>query len=92
MFWTKDGKETVETIDKNPNFDLILMDINMPIMTGHEALKELQKKGVKIPVIAQTAYATDDQKHEILNLGYNDYILKPITFQSLLQKISKFLD
>ena len=90
--WAKDGKEALEIIDQEPDFDLILMDINMPIMTGHEALKELLNKGYKIPVVAQTAYATDEQRDEILSLGYSDYILKPITFPLLLQKISRFLN
>ncbi|MCK5168349.1 MAG: cache domain-containing protein [Bacteroidales bacterium] len=92
IYWAKDGKEAVDLVEKNPDFDLILMDINMPIMTGHEALKHLINKGYNMPVIAQTAYATEEQRYDILDLGYSDYILKPITFQSLLQKLSKFLD
>ncbi|PLX12609.1 MAG: hypothetical protein C0597_13000 [Marinilabiliales bacterium] len=90
--WAKDGYQVIQMVDQDPNYDLILMDINMPIMTGHEALEKLKEKGVDIPVVAQTAYATDDQRYEIRDLGYSDYILKPITFQALLQKISKFLD
>ena len=92
IYWAKDGKETVDMVEKDPDFDLILMDINMPIMTGHEALKHLINKGYNMPVIAQTAYATEEQRYEIIDLGYSDCILKPITFQSLLQKLSKFLD
>ena len=90
--WAKDGTEALDILDKEPNFDLILMDINMPIMNGHEALKHIINQGFKMPVIAQTAYATDEQKYEILNLGYSDYILKPITFQKLINILSKFLD
>jgi len=92
IFWAKDGKEAVDMIERDSDFDLILMDINMPIMTGHEALKLLINKGYNIPVIAQTAYATEEQRYEIIDLGYSDCILKPITFQSLLQKLSRFLD
>lgn len=92
IFWAKDGKEAISMVDKNPDYDLILMDINMPIMNGHEALKYLNDKGYKIPVIAQTAYATDEHSNEILDLGYQDYILKPITLERLLHKLSKFLD
>lgn len=92
IFWAQNGKEVVDMVEESPDYDLILMDINMPIMNGHEALKILIEKNYKIPVIAQTAYATDEQRNEILELGYNDYILKPITFQSLLQKLLKFLD
>lgn len=90
--WAKNGKEVIELVKEKPEVDLILMDINMPVMNGHEALKELIKKGFTIPVVAQTAYATEDQQDEILNLGYSDYILKPITVHLLMQKISRFLN
>ena len=88
--WAKDGSQVIKMVDQDPNYDLILMDINMPIMTGHQALEKLKEKGVDIPVIAQTAYETDDQRHEISDLGYSDYILKPITLEALLQKIWTF--
>ncbi len=91
IFWAKDGKEVLKMVKEEPNYDLILMDINMPIMTGHEAVEKLKASGCKVPVIAQTAYASDDQRFEMQEIGYSDYILKPITFQALLQKISKFL-
>ncbi len=89
--WAKNGLEALQIVENNPRIDLILMDINMPVMNGHEALQEIQSKGYTVPVIAQTAYATEDQHDEILNLGYSDYILKPITLGLLIQKISKFL-
>ena len=92
IFWAKDGKEVLRMVEKEPDYDLILMDINMPIMTGHDALEKLKESGCEIPVVAQTAYASDDQRYEMQDLGYSDYILKPITFQVLLQKISKFLN
>lgn len=92
IFWAQDGHQVLKMIDQDPEFDLILMDINMPIMNGHEALKNIREQGYKTPVVAQTAYATDEQRHEIEDLGYDDYILKPITLQSLYQKISRFLD
>ena len=68
------------------------MDINMPKMNGNEALVYLKNKGVKIPIVAQTAYATDDKIEEIVALGYDDYILKPIELDYLLKILSKFLD
>lgn len=92
IIWAKNGEQAVQLVEQKPNIDLILMDINMPVMNGHEALKELQDRGYRMPVIAQTAYATEEQHDEILNLGYSDYILKPITFNLLMQKISRFLN
>lgn len=90
--WAKNGQEALQIIENNPHINLILMDINMPVMNGHEALQEILSRGYNVPVIAQTAYATEEQHDEILNLGYSDYILKPITLGLLMQKISKFLN
>ncbi|OFX82797.1 MAG: hypothetical protein A2W99_14125 [Bacteroidetes bacterium GWF2_33_16] len=90
--WAKDGKEVLDNVDKTPDFDLILMDIQMPILNGHEALKQLKLKGIQIPIIAQTAYAMETDRQEIIDLGYDDYIIKPIEINLLLNKISKFLN
>ncbi|MDY6801131.1 MAG: cache domain-containing protein [Bacteroidota bacterium] len=90
--WAKNGEEVVQMIEKNKNFDLILMDIQMPKMNGHNAFKHIRNHGVNIPVIAQTAYAMDSDIKEIKNLGYNDYIIKPIEIKKLFEKITKYLD
>ena len=92
IHWAQDGKEVIEKVKHSSDFDVILMDINMPKMNGNEALIYLKNNGVKIPIIAQTAYATDDKINEIANIGYDDYILKPIYLDSLLKILSKFLD
>src|SRR6056297_575107 len=90
--WAKNGEEVVQMIKKNKNYDLILMDIQMPKMNGHKAFKQLRNHGINIPVIAQTAYAMDSDINEIKNLGYNDYIIKPIEINKLFEKIRKFID
>jgi len=90
--WARDGNQAVNMIEDNPDFDLILMDINMPVMNGHEAVEMIREKGHEIPVIAQTAYATDENQEEMFSIGYQDYILKPIGLKQLIQKMSKYLD
>ncbi|MEE4197761.1 MAG: cache domain-containing protein [Bacteroidales bacterium] len=92
IFWAKDGEELIAMVEKNKNYDLILMDIQMPKMNGHNAFKHLRKKGINIPVIAQTAYAMEGDIQEIKNMGYNDYIIKPIEISSLYEKIATILD
>ena len=92
IHWAHDGQEVIEKAKNSSDFDIILMDINMPKMNGNEALIYLKNKGVKIPIVAQTAYATDDKIHEIVKIGYDDYILKPIEFDYLIKILSKFLD
>jgi len=71
--------------------DLILMDINMPEKNGYEALIEIRKQNINIPIIAQTAYALKTEKEQCLNAGFNDYISKPISQEELLMAIKSNL-
>lgn len=83
------GKDVVEICEKNPKIDVILMDIKMPQMDGIEAFKAIRQFNEQIPVIAQTAYAIENDKRELLSLGFTDYIAKPIKENNLLNLINK---
>jgi signal transduction histidine kinase len=87
--WAKNGHEALATI--NENIDAVLMDINMPEMSGVEAFHELRKVNQTIPVIAQTAYAMADEKEQLTGMGFNGYITKPIAKNDLLQVLNLFL-
>ncbi|MCH7402949.1 response regulator [Belliella kenyensis] len=90
----KNGKQVLEKLAKE-DFDLILMDINMPIMDGIECTKSIRslsdKKKASIPVIAITGnyknYTLDDFK----KAGLNDYIQKPLDYDKLLATVKKHL-
>ena len=85
------GKEVLEILEEGIKIDLILLDIQMPIMSGYEVCPILKDKYSTIPVIAQTAYVmAEDEKH-LLELGCNDIITKPIDFDELLEMISTYL-
>ena len=89
------GQEAVEHY-KNEQFDLILMDINMPIMDGISATKEilkLQKEEnyYKIPIIALTANSVAGDKEKYLNIGMDNYLSKPIIFEELKKCIESYL-
>ncbi len=90
--WAKNGEEVIQMVEKDPNYNLILMDIQMPKMNGHNAFKQLKSLGINIPVIAQTAYAMDSDIKEIKTLGYHDYLIKPIEINTLFDKLKKFLN
>ncbi|AWH75448.1 hypothetical protein DCS32_15145 [Dokdonia sp. Dokd-P16] len=85
------GKEAVELVHKNCNIDLVLMDINMPIMDGNEALEEIRKTNKEITIIAQTGLAMSGDKEKMLNAGFDDYISKPISTAQLISTINKHL-
>ncbi|AEE20411.1 PAS domain-containing protein [Dokdonia sp. 4H-3-7-5] len=85
------GKEAVELVHKNSNIDLVLMDINMPIMDGNEALEEIRKTNKELTIIAQTGLAMSGDKEKMLNAGFDDYISKPISTTILTNTINKHL-
>jgi signal transduction histidine kinase/CheY-like chemotaxis protein len=92
LVFAKDGKEAVEKFfDSSP--DIILMDIMMPVMDGHQAFSQISKGTSKppVPIIALTAKAMTDEREELLAYGFTDYISKPIDDEFLIRIIEKYL-
>ena len=89
IVWTKNGMELVDYIKNNSDLkkSLIIMDIKMPIMNGIDAFYEIRKINKSIPIIAVTAYATENERKDILECGFTDYISKPIDVKRLLEVI-----
>lgn len=93
----KDGVECVDMLEKaaNGTYQMILMDIQMPVMNGYDAAKKIrrmddpQKAG--IPIIAMTANAFTEDKQAALDAGMNDHIAKPINMNILVPTIQKYL-
>ncbi len=85
----KTGKQAIELCKKHPELELILMDIKMPEMNGHEATQEIRKFNKDIVIIAQTAYALHGDRENALEAGCNDYITKPIKKEELMEMIEK---
>ncbi len=86
----KDGASAVE-ICKNQKVDIVLMDIQMPIMDGYEATQEIKRMNIRTPVIAQTSFAMVGEKERCLQAGCDDFITKPLNIDSLLSKIEHYL-
>lgn len=87
----KDGKEAVEAAKVNPGIDLILMDIKMPEMNGLEATRSIKSFRKDVPVIAQTAFAMDEDKRNCSAVGCDDFLAKPIRYTVLLDTLAKYL-
>jgi len=88
----KNGKEAVDIItDHQGEIDLILMDINMPVMDGYEAMRIIKSRHPEIPIIAQTAYTLNNDRHKCLKAGFNDYIAKPINRIALFRMVNENL-
>jgi CheY-like chemotaxis protein len=91
LFFTKEGKSAIEICKANPDIDIILMDIQLPIMDGQRAADEIRKINKNIIIIAQTAYAMSDDRMKYLSSGFDDYISKPINPNGLLDLIDEYL-
>jgi CheY-like chemotaxis protein len=87
----KSGSEALRLFKSNPNIDIILMDIKMPALDGCEVTREIRKLNPEIPIIAQTAYALEEEKDKSLEAGCNAYITKPINKKELLTLIATLL-
>ncbi|MDX2470421.1 MAG: MHYT domain-containing protein [SAR324 cluster bacterium] len=89
------GQVVLDFLEKE-EFDLILMDIQMPIMDGFTAMSEIRAAGNDIPIIVVTANVWDEEKESYLEAGANDFLSKPISLESLseaiyrIQKLSNF--
>jgi DNA-binding response OmpR family regulator len=72
---------------RNTDYDLIILDVNMPMMNGKEFMKNLREKKKDIPVIALTSNSTLDDKVEMFDLGVDDYLTKPFELKELELRI-----
>ena len=93
----KDGVECVDMLEKaaNGTYQLILMDIQMPVMNGYDAAKKIRRMDdlpkADIPIIAMTANAFSEDKQAALDAGMNDHVSKPINRNILVPTIQKYL-
>lgn len=83
--------EALETLS-NESFDVVILDVRMPEMNGVEALKRIRKIDPYLEVIIMTGYASVDTAREIMTTGAFDYLLKPYSIETLLEKIEAAYD
>jgi len=84
------GQEAVDIVKSNPEINLVLMDIKMPVMNGKEAVKEIKKLRPDLPVIALSAFAMESDKEIALSTGFDSYLSKPLDKKLLFELIEKF--
>jgi len=87
----KDGKEAIEKFNAH-KVDIIITDINMPVMNGLDMLKEIRTTNKEIPVLVLSAYSEPEYFIESIKLGVNGYILKPIDYQQMNDTLSTVLE
>ncbi len=85
------GLEAVNYCTQNPDISIVLMDIQMPVMNGIEATRQIREYKPGLPIIATTAHAQTGDKHRFIEAGCSDYLSKPIKKEKLLALISSTL-
>ncbi|WP_154171817.1 ATP-binding protein [Vibrio metoecus] len=87
----ENGLKAVELLNKSPEFDLVLMDISMPVMDGLSATKIIREFNPEIPIIALTAHTAGSDKQNCIDVGMNDIVLKPIRSKDIMNVVKRFL-
>lgn len=92
LIHAKDGQEAVDICKTNSEINLILMDIKMPVMDGHEAAKQIKEFRPELIIIAQSAYTLEEFIEKYHDNPFDDYISKPLNEDEFIQKIMKYID
>jgi diguanylate cyclase (GGDEF)-like protein len=92
QYVAQNGQEGLELFKKYENeIDLIITDVNMPILNGLDMVKEIKKININIPIIVATAFSNKEYLLEAIDIGVDKYVLKPIDIAKLLQVMSQSL-
>jgi signal transduction histidine kinase/CheY-like chemotaxis protein/HPt (histidine-containing phosphotransfer) domain-containing protein len=90
--WTaRDGAEALRCVEREPRFDLVLMDCQMPVLDGYRATREIRRQEGdrgRVPIIGLSAHALQEHRQQGLGAGMNDYLTKPITRERLVAAIA----
>lgn len=86
----KTGQDAVHVLKNHPDIDLVLMDIQLPVMDGFEATRQIRQFNEEVIIIAQTASGLSEDKEKTMGVGCNEYMLKPIKRSTLLALVQKY--
>jgi CheY-like chemotaxis protein len=92
LFNAADGREAVDIALSDSGIDIILMDIQLPVMDGYTSAKKIREARQDIKIVAQTAYSMAGDMENIISSGFDDYLTKPIYSDVLIEKLSSCLN
>lgn len=92
LIYADNGLAALNIVQENPDIDLILLDVKMPILSGYETTRKVKKLRADLPVIAQTAYSLTGEKRKSIEAGCDGYLSKPIRPDDLFETVARYLD
>jgi two-component system, cell cycle response regulator DivK len=87
----ENGAEALEKLTSEP-FDLLLTDVDMPVMNGYILVDEIKKLGISLPMICVTAFAISGDREKLLLHGFDNYISKPIDMDEMKRVLDNYID
>ncbi len=91
LLWAINGEEALDKLDAHDDVDIVLLDLNLPGISGFEVLKTIRRTGKEVSVIVQTAYVLSGEEAACYALGADDFITKPIMLDQLLSSLEKYM-
>jgi PAS domain S-box-containing protein len=91
--WVEEAENGQVALDKiaGTSYDLVLMDMQMPVLDGYGAARELRRRGVTLPIVALTAHAMKGSEEEVLQAGCTAYLTKPVDIDALVRQVAQLL-
>lgn len=91
ILWAKNGKEAIDIVKQNKAIDLVIIDVELPVISGIRALTEIKQLRSNLPVLMQTAFSVPEQIENCIQCGCDGYIFKPINIRQLIEKMGDCL-
>jgi len=89
LFWAETGEQAINIFDTNSEIDLILLDLNLPEISGFDVLKHIRMKNHDIPVVVQSAYILSDERQKSMDLGATFFLEKPVRLDVLFNTLTE---
>ena len=89
LFWAETGEQAINIFDTNSKIDLILLDLNLPEISGFDVLKHIRMKNKDIPVVVQSAYILSDERQRSMDLGATFFLEKPVRLDVLFNTLTE---
>jgi CheY-like chemotaxis protein len=91
IIWAQNGLQAYEKCKENKNIDIVLMDIQMPVLNGFDSMKKIKAEWQEIPIVALTAYAMSGDREKGLEAGFDEYLSKPVSRKILMETILRYI-